>query len=103
MKTTATFLVILFSYVISFSQATWSSEKMLAKTAQVWGYLKYFHSNVNECTINWDSVLIAHIPEIKNAENDADFNAGLLAIINAAGAMEIPVSPSSEPSAAYLH
>lgn len=93
----------LFFYSLSHAQATYSSTTMLAKTCQVWGYVKYFHSNVNDCTVNWDSVLVAHVANIKNAPDDAAFNAELNAMLDAAGEMEIPVTPPAEPASQWLH
>lgn len=59
-------------------------------TCKAWGFVKYFHSELAECSINWDSVLIAKIPEIKEAEDNDTFNDILLEMINAPGETALP-------------
>lgn len=56
---------------------------------KIWGFVKYFHSGVSTCQVNWDSVLVYHLPHIKNAVTVADFNNELDSMLMAAGPMAI--------------
>ncbi len=56
-------------------------------TAKVWGYLKYFHSEVAKGVINWDSVLIQTIPQITSSTTDQEFKDALMIMIQKAGPM----------------
>jgi carboxyl-terminal processing protease len=54
-------------------------------TAKVWGYMKYFHSEVAKGLYNWDSVLIQTLPDVMNASSDEQFNTALLSMIKKPG------------------
>ena len=60
----------------------------LAALCKVWGFMKYYHPNVAKGLINWDSVLIEHIPNVEAARNKKEFETVILRVINSAG--EIP-------------
>ncbi|MBK9270545.1 MAG: T9SS type A sorting domain-containing protein [Saprospiraceae bacterium] len=85
------------------AQTSYSSATRLAKACQVWGYLKYFHTNLNTCSMDWDSVMLAHIDPIKNAVDDEAFNRALESLIDAAGEMPVPTTPSDEPEPQLLN
>jgi carboxyl-terminal processing protease len=65
-------------------------------TGKVWGYVKYFHSEVAKGITNWDSVLIVTISDVKDNISNEDFNNSLLNMIDMAREMAIPVSPLPE-------
>jgi carboxyl-terminal processing protease len=54
---------------------------------QTWGFLKYFHSEVSTCAVNWDSVLVSTLSRIDTTASTASFNAVLNDMIDAAGPM----------------
>ncbi len=64
-------------------------QQKLYYTCKVWGFVKYFHSGVSTCQVNWDSVLIARLPSIQNAVTNSDFNNALDTLLIAAGPMAI--------------
>jgi len=64
-------------------------QQKLYYTCKVWGFVKYYHSNVSVCNVNWDSVLLASLPAIKNAANDSEFNDALDSMLEAAGPMAL--------------
>src|ERR1043166_7461510 len=68
----------------------------LYKLCKVWGFLKYYHSEVSNCRRNWDSVLLATVPLVKNAADDAAFDAALNGMVDAAGTMALPLVPPKE-------
>jgi carboxyl-terminal processing protease len=81
-------LFILFVSAISFAQNPTYQQK-LYYTCKIYGFVKYFHSQVSTCQVNWDSVLISRLPAIKNAVTKNDFNNALDTLLNAAGPMTI--------------
>jgi len=58
-------------------------------TCKIWGFVKYYHSNVSTCNVNWDSVLISNLPAIESAANDSEFNDALDTMLAAAGPMAL--------------
>lgn len=72
-------------------------QQKLFYTCKVWGFVKYYHSEVSTCQVNWDSVLIATLPLVKNAVTGADFNNIIDTMLLAAGPMEIAITPPLAP------
>lgn len=70
-----------------------SYQQKLYYSCKVWGYVKYFHSQVSICEVNWDSVLVSNLPKIKNAVTYNDFNDALDTLLLAAGPMAIASYP----------
>ncbi len=64
-------------------------QQKLYYTCKVWGFVKYYHSNVSSCHVNWDSVLISTLPKIEDAATDSAFNDALDTMLVAAGPMTI--------------
>lgn len=58
-------------------------------TCKVWGFVKYYNSNVNSCNVNWDSVLISVLPKVESAATTAEFNDALDTMLAAAGPMAL--------------
>lgn len=81
--------IILFVFIKQVNAQNPSYSQKLYYTCKVWGFIKYFHSGVSTCQVNWDSVLISRLPHIKNAATKANFNDELDTLINAAGPMTI--------------
>ncbi|MEW5797567.1 MAG: T9SS type A sorting domain-containing protein [Bacteroidota bacterium] len=57
----------------------------LYHTAKVWGYMKYFHSEVAKGAYNWDSVLIQTLPDVINASSETQYNTAILSMIKKPG------------------
>ena len=70
-----------------------SYQEKLYYTCKVWGFVKYFHSQVSICEVNWDSVLVSNLPRIKNAVTNNDFNDALDTLLQDAGPMAIAAYP----------
>ncbi|MBL0174988.1 MAG: T9SS type A sorting domain-containing protein [Ignavibacteria bacterium] len=73
-----------------------SYEQKLYYSCKVWGFVKYYHSRVSNCAVDWDDVLLQTMPLIKNAATTAAFNDALDSLILAAGPMEIASTPSPD-------
>lgn len=61
----------------------------LLPTCKVWGYAKYFHTEIAKGNVDWDSVLLAQISLIQRARSDAEFNQILLNMLRQAGEMGV--------------
>lgn len=48
--------------------------QQLAGLCKVWGYLKYYHPEIQKGNIDWDTTLILHIPKILKANNNEEYN-----------------------------
>lgn len=74
-----------------FAQAP-SMEEKYYYTCKIWGFVKYYHSDVSVCNVNWDSVLMAVLPGVQTAANSTQFNDALMDMLNAAGPMALSSS-----------
>lgn len=90
-------LVILFSAIITvaLSQNPTYMQK-LYYSCKVWGFVKYYHSEVSTCQVNWDSVLLSTLPVIKNAVTNNDYNDAIASMLIAAGPMAFATTPSPD-------
>ena len=64
--------------------------------------VKYYHSRVSVCEVNWDSVFFQTLPQIKDAVTNNDFNDVLYNMLLAAGPMDIATTPSPDTLATEL-
>ncbi len=85
-------LLLVFTSTLIIAQNP-SYQQRLFYTCKIWGFIKYFHSNVSTCGVNWDSVLLTNLPLVKAAVTDSEFNNVLDTMLKAAGPMAIAVTP----------
>lgn len=64
-----------------------SYKDRLYYTCKIWGYVKYYHWDVSQCSVNWDSVLIDVLPRIKHVKSVNGFNKEIMAMLDAAGSI----------------
>jgi carboxyl-terminal processing protease len=76
--------------------------KKLFITGKIWGYMKYFHSEVSTCQVDWDSLLVSKVPLIKSSLHDNEFNDILMDMLNAAGPMALDTTPFADTTIAFL-
>lgn len=95
-------LLLTLIFVHSTHAQTPSYREKLFYTCKIWGFVKYFHSEVSTCQVNWDSVLVSHLPAVKNVISEDDFNNELIAMLNAAGPMDLASTPSPDTLPAEL-
>lgn len=74
-----------------------SYQQKLYYSCKIWGFIKYFHSEVSNCRVDWDSVLVRTLPLIKDAQTNDAFNDALDALFAAAGQMEFATTPRPDP------
>ncbi|MES2761984.1 MAG: T9SS type A sorting domain-containing protein [Bacteroidota bacterium] len=82
-------LIICCLVVINGTAQNPTYQQKLFYSCKVWGFVKYFHSGVSTCQVNWDSVLVSRLPHIKNAVTNNDFNDQLDTLLILAGPMAI--------------
>ncbi|MDZ4744619.1 MAG: S41 family peptidase [bacterium] len=87
------FAILISLGTVSNVNANPGTVERLYYTAKVWGYLKYFHPAVNGYRKNLDSILVALIPEIEAATDDASFNISLNKMLAYAGPMPSETTP----------
>ena len=51
---------------ITFAVHPLTETKKIVTTCKVWGFLKYYHSNVANGNFDWDAELIEILPKLKN-------------------------------------
>lgn len=66
-----------------------SLQDKLYYTCKVWGFVRYYHSEVSTCNVNWDSVLLSTLPAVRAAATVNAFNDVLDTILAAAGPMAL--------------
>lgn len=69
-------------------------QEKLYYTCKIWGFVKYYHSEVSVCKVNWDSVLVSRFPAIKAAVGITAFNNELDTLLKAAGPMALAATPA---------
>jgi C-terminal processing protease CtpA/Prc len=95
MKTKLIFVLLVIACTLAKAQNPSYQEKLFY-TCKVWGFAKYYHSRLTNNEVNWDSVLVSYLPEIKESVTTNDFNDKLLNMLNSAGAMKIATTASPD-------
>jgi carboxyl-terminal processing protease len=95
MKKLSIFILFVALSTNIFAQAPTKTEK-LYYTCKVWGYMKYFHSHVSACKINWNKILVENLTMIDQAVTKEEFNSALLGLMDEAGPMEIATTDPPE-------
>ena len=79
----------------------------LTALAKVWGLLKYFHPQVAQGSLDWDTALLDAIPHVKAADTKAAFNEEIMRLIDMAGPPRVPATapleaPEADPAFGWL-
>lgn len=93
-------LLILLLCGIGCRAYTQTLQEKLYYTCKVWGFAKYYHSEVSVCHVNWDSVLLHVLPLVRSASTNDEFNDALDTMLLAAGPMALattPLAPITDP------
>lgn len=89
-------LLILFLIAVNSKSQNVDSQDKLYYTCKIWGFVKYLHSEVSNCKVNWDSILTETLPKVMEAESVEEFNSALYDMLAAAGPMEIATTEPPE-------
>lgn len=79
------YFILLLTFISCKSSAQMTSNNSLNHLCKVWGFMKYFHPQINDGSVNWDSVLIANINDFDQELTQEDFNAKIKRLIQSAG------------------
>ena len=82
------FIIIFFLSMKGYSQPKMAVEK-IKTSAQIWGFLKYYHPNVADGSYNWDQEWIKIYGKIKEASTSQDLSNLYLNWINSLGKVEV--------------
>jgi carboxyl-terminal processing protease len=86
------FLVMGYGYIYMYGEEnqnhTLDQTTRLAGLCKAWGLLKYYHPDVATGEIDWDAVLTAAVPAVKNAGDFDSFNQEIANLIQEAGGIE---------------
>ena len=67
--------LLVFCAKSALAQNNLTDQEKLFATAKIWGFLKYYHSNVADGKYNWDYQLIEILPKVKEAKNKDELSA----------------------------
>jgi len=73
-----------------------SEVENLTHLAKTWGFLKYFHPEVQECQLDWDQSLITSLTALDGADQ-SDYHMIVENLIDAAGEIMISSGTAPEP------
>lgn len=59
-------------------------------TCKIWGFVKYFHSNVANALVDWDQVLLNTLPDVYEITSNEEFNTLMASFIESAGQQAEP-------------
>jgi carboxyl-terminal processing protease len=100
MKTTKKWKLLLLTILVSFGAKAQVADSVyyqrLYYACKAWGHVKYYHTEVANGNVNWDSVLLVSANSFKTAPDNAAFNDSLLVMINKAGVMGTSAVPMPE-------
>lgn len=100
MKTTKKWNLLWLTILVSFGAKAQVADSVyyqrLYHACKVWGYVKYYHTEVANGHVNWDSVLLVSVNSFKTAPENAAFNDSLMGMINKAGVMGTSSVPMPE-------
>jgi len=81
--------LLLFFCILNVNAQNPTYQEKLYYTCKIWGFVKYYHSEVSNCLVDWDDALKKRLPYIKAAVTNDDFNDELITLLKAAGPMNI--------------
>jgi len=102
LKSTLLILLAILICNVSALQKTTSYQQKFFYTCKIWGFYKYFHTEVAKgpATVNWNDALLAHLAQITPETTDEQYYQSLTEMLNKAGIMaepttQLPVLPDS--------
>ena len=95
-------LVLIFAPMLVLAQKNPTETQRLATLSKTWGLLKYHNPNIAIGALDWDSVLVAHVPEFRKARTNKDFNNAVQALIVAAGPKGFRAVPMPDTSELFM-
>ena len=86
------FFLLNFIYQVVTAQFINSKENHFLVFSKTYGFCKAYHSNVNNCNVNWDSLSFEFLKEFNDNYDSTKFESELLKYIGKAGALNVDFS-----------
>jgi len=86
------FFLLNFIYQVVTAQFINSKENHFLVFSKTYGFCKAYHSNVNNCNVNWDSLSVEFLKEFNDNYDSTKFESELLKYIGKAGALNVDFS-----------
>ncbi|WP_020532662.1 S41 family peptidase [Flexithrix dorotheae] len=101
-KTALLCLILCVSHSFIFAKDKLAETEKLAATAQVWGFLKYYHPSVAKGKYNWDEELFKVLPKVKEAESKTQLSQIYINWIDRLGKVKECKNCGNEPELEYF-
>ncbi|WP_437397193.1 S41 family peptidase [Flagellimonas lutimaris] len=88
--------------VFPFNPLQLNETQKLAKTAKIWGFLKYYHPQVAKGKFNWDEQLLELLPKVEKATNKEELSKIYLDWIESLGKVPICKKCAKEDDQEYF-
>lgn len=85
-------LILNFIFQAVIAQVITSKESQFIVFSKTYGFCKAYHSNVNNCNVNWDSLSVEFLKEFNDNYDSTKFESELLKYIGKAGALNVDFS-----------
>ncbi|WP_299704021.1 S41 family peptidase [uncultured Pontibacter sp.] len=95
-------LCICFAPSLMLAQKKPTETQRLATLGKTWGLLKYHNPNLAKGTLDWDSVLVAHVPTFQQAKTRKALNKAVQQLILAAGPKADKPAPLPDTSQLFM-
>ncbi len=86
------FFLFNFIFQVVIAQVVTTKEKQFLVFSKTYGFCKAYHSNVNNCNVNWDSLSFEFLKEFNDNYDSTKFESELLKYIGKAGALNVDLS-----------
>ena len=87
-KLSLLFIIISVNTVASGYEVDSTMVQQLGGLCRVWGFLKYYHPQIQEGKVDWDSELLLIVPKILAVSNNEDYNKIINQLIQSAGSIK---------------
>jgi len=85
------FLIFSCSCVLANAQFTFTNK--LAEYGKIWGFVKFYHYNVQQNKVDWDSVFVKYYDNIKNVSDTSEYNFLITKMLDEAGPVKLKGKP----------
>lgn len=90
-KRLSIFLIFCFSYILVNAQFTFTNR--IAEYGKIWGFVKFYHHNVQQNKVDWDSVFVKYYNDVKNTADTSVYNSVVAKMLNEAGTVNLIGKP----------
>ncbi len=95
-------LCLTFAPALLLAQKKPTETQRLAVLGKTWGLLKYHNPNLAKGSLDWDSVLVVHLPTFQQANTNKALNKAVQQLIMAAGPKALQAAPLPDTSQLFM-